>query len=96
MKKYMLLGVGYEPITPEIQQAWGAWFGSLSDRIIDGGNPFGNAREVRPDGVTELPLDKNAITGYTIISAENMEEAVAVAQSAPLITSMIVLEANSM
>ena len=37
MKKYLLLHYGFEKPTPEIMEAWGAWFGSVADKTIDQG-----------------------------------------------------------
>lgn len=96
MKKYVFLSCGFEQPTPAIQEAWGNWFASISDKIVDGGNPFGSGREITRDGVKELPRDLGAITGYCIINAENMDEAVKIAQTCPIITSLRVYEAASM
>ena len=96
MKKFIFLHVGYETPTKEIGEAWMKWFDSIKSHIVDSGNPFGPGREVTPTGVKELPHDKEATTGYTIINAESMDEAVKIAQSCPMITSMRVYEAMSM
>jgi len=76
--------------------AWMKWFGSIKDHIVDGGSPFGPGMEVTSAGVKQLPHDRGAIAGYTIINAKNMEEAVKIAKSCPIITSMRVYEAMTM
>ncbi len=96
MKKFILMSVGFETPTPEVQQAWGKWFASIEDRIVDSGNVFSAAKEVTKNGVNELPRGLDAITGYTVINAENIDEAVKVAQTSPIITAMRVYEAASM
>ncbi len=96
MKKFIFLHVGYETPTKEIIDAWMKWFGEIKDHVVDSGNPFGPGKEVTKAGVKDLPHDKNAITGYTIIKTDSMEEAVKIAQSCPMITSMRVYEAMSM
>jgi hypothetical protein len=96
MKKFVFLSVGYETPTQEIQDAWMKWFGEIKEHLVDGGSPLGAGKEVTPNGVKELAHDKGAITGYTIINAENMEEAVKIAQRCPVITGMRVYEAMSM
>lgn len=96
MKKFVFLAVGYETPTKEIQDAWMQWFGLIKDHIVDGGNPFGPGMEITSGGVKQLPHDKEAITGYTIINAESMEEAVKLAESCPIITGIRVYEAMSM
>ena len=96
MKKFVLLSVGYENPTQEIVDAWMKWFAAIQDSIVDGGNPFGAGMEVTSTEVIQLPHDKEAITGYTIINAESMDEAVKIAQSCPSITAMRVYEAMAM
>ena len=96
MKKFVFLHVGYETPTKEIIDAWMKWFGSIKDHIVDSGNPFGPGREITKIGTKQLPHDKEAITGYTIINAESMDEAEKIAKSCPMITSMRVYEAMSM
>ena len=96
MKKFMFLSVGFVTPTPEIEDAWGKWFESIGDKIVDGGSPFGAAREITRDGSKELPLGLDSITGYVIINAENLDEAEKIAKTCPIITGMRVYEAMSM
>ena len=98
MKKFVLLSVGFDTPTKEIEDAWMKWFGDIKDYIVDSGNPFGPGKEITASGVKELNHDKGSITGYTIINAESMDEAEKIAQACPLmtITSMRVYEAMSM
>lgn len=96
MKKFVFLAVGYETPSKEIMDSWMKWFGEIKEHIVDSGNPFGPGKEITSNGVTELPHDKEAITGYTIINAESMDEAVKIAEGCPIITSMRVYEAMSM
>lgn len=96
MKKFVFLSYGYETPTPEIKKAWGKWFESIGDKIVDGGSPLGSGREITHDGTNDLPLGLDSLTGYTIINAENIDEAVKIAEACPIITSMRVYEAMSM
>lgn len=96
MKRFILVSVGFEKPTKEIIDAWMNWFESIKVHVVDSGNPFRQVREVTKDRVKELPHDKNAITGYIIINAKDMDEAVTIAKSCPMITSMRVYEAMSM
>ncbi|MDQ7027604.1 MAG: YciI family protein [Anaerolineae bacterium] len=96
MKKFVFLYCGFEPPTPEIQEAWGKWFASIGSKMIDSGNALGSGKEITHDGIKDLPLDKNATTGYSIINAESLDEAVKIAQDCPIITSIRVYEAMSM
>jgi hypothetical protein len=59
-------------------EAWGAWFGSLGDAVVDMGNPFGASQNVGGNGGA-------ALTGYSIVSAGSLDDAVAKAQTCPVI-----------
>ena len=78
MKKFVLLTIGFTPPTPEIMEGWMQWFKSIEDRIVE---QIGlrNGIEVTEKGITELPMDKDAITGYLVINAENIDEATKIA-----------------
>lgn len=91
MKKFCLLHFGFETPTPEIMQAWGAWFESIAERTVDQGG-FGAAREISSDGTRDLPWGMDSITGYNIIEAESLDEAVDIAQGNPFIASIRVYE----
>ncbi|TFH34573.1 MAG: hypothetical protein E4G99_09210 [Anaerolineales bacterium] len=96
MKKYMILHVGYETPTPEIMGAWGKWFESIADKTVDPGSPLGPGKEISHSGTKEMPHDKAAITGYVVINADSMDDAVRIAKTCPIITSVRVYEAMSM
>jgi hypothetical protein len=94
MKTFVLLTIGFTPPTPAIMDAWTQWFQSIADKIVDQ-TGLRNGKEVTPQGITDLPMDHNAITGYVVIHAENSNEAVEIAQSCPMITSTRVYEVLS-
>ncbi len=96
MKKFVFLHFGYETPTKEIQEAWMKWFASVGDKFVDSGSPLGHGREITSAGTTELKLDREAITGYSIINAESMEEAEKIAKECPSITSIRVYQAGAM
>ncbi len=91
MKKFALLHIGFEKPTPEIMQAWGAWFASIKEQTVDMGGLM-NGREITKDGTKELAFDLEAITGFNIVEAENMEAAEKMAQSCPFISGIRVYE----
>ena len=96
MKKFVLIHIGYETPTKDIVDAWMGWFKRHADKFTDSGNPFGAGKEVTKSGVRDLPHDISSISGYTIIKAVDMNEALNVAKDCPLIHSMHVYEAMSM
>ena len=91
MKKFVLLTIGFTKPTPEIMEPWMKWFKSIEDRIVEQVG-LRNGKEVTDDGVSDLKMDKYAITGYLVINAESMEEAVEIAQTGPMISSTKVYE----
>jgi hypothetical protein len=96
MKKFVLLHYGFETPTLEIMDAWNKWFASIGDKTVDPGSPLGPGKEISRSGIKELPLGLESLTGYTVINAENMDEAEKIAKSCPMITSIRVYEAMSM
>ena len=92
MKRFMLLHYGFETPTQEIQDAWGKWFASVADKMVDSGSPFSKGREISSGGTKELPLGMESLTGYTIIGARNMDEAEQIAKGCPMIRFVRVYE----
>jgi hypothetical protein len=95
MKKFVLLHYGFEKPTPEIMAAWGKWFQSMKVNIIDMGGHFSGGREISKAGTKDLPLGSESITGFTIVSADSLDDAEKMAQSNPYISSIRVYEVMS-
>jgi hypothetical protein len=91
MATYVLAYSGGEGManTPEAQAAamaaWGAWFGSMGASVVDGGNPFGPASTVTGGKVTAGGASK--LTGYSVITADGLDAAVALAKGCPVLAS---------
>jgi hypothetical protein len=82
MGKYVLVYKGGSiPQSEEEQQrvmaAWTAWFGTLGDAVVDIGTPFGASSAVNGGSTSGL-------TGYSIISADSLDDAVAKAKGCPI------------
>jgi hypothetical protein len=81
---------GGVPATEEERQqamaAWGAWFGGLGNAVVDTGNPFGDSRSLASDG-SDSNGNGSGLSGYTILSAGDMDEAVGQARGCPLLQS---------
>ena len=91
MSQFMLVHVGFEQPTPEIMTAWKEWFESVAQKTVGHGGLM-HGRKVNDEGVHTLDMDRDALTGYSIIEAENLDEAVTIAQSNPYITAVNVYE----
>lgn len=100
MKKFVLLHYGFVSPTEEIGKAWMKWFKEIGPHIVDSGNPFGYGREITKNGkMKELKVKEEgleAITGYTIINAENWTKAEKLAKTCPSISGIRIYEADSM
>jgi hypothetical protein len=65
-------------------EEWGKWFSELGDKIVDAGNPFGeDGQAVSKDGV--MAVKDMPATGYSIVSADSMDEATELAKGCPLV-----------
>lgn len=65
---------------PETFAAWEAWFKELGSALVDLGNPVLGDRDTAGEAGKVLPLG-----GYTIIEAENVEDAARLASSCPIV-----------
>lgn len=91
MKRFLLLHIGFEAPTPEVMNAWRAWFEEVADAAVEHVG-LGAAREVTRAGTTDLGMGLDAVTGYSIVEAASMDEAERIARSNPFITSVRVYE----
>lgn len=89
MAKFVLIysGGGGMSASPEerekIMGEWGAWYGKMGANIADGGAPFGQAKNVTADGVGDGALGDTPATGYTIITADDIDGATAACDGHP-------------
>ncbi len=95
MKKFIILQTGYETPTDDVMEAYGKWFESIQDKIVDM-STLGKGREITKSGTNKLSMDLESTTGFLIINAEDIDEAVEIAESSPIITNVRVYEAMSM
>jgi hypothetical protein len=89
MAKYVLVFHGAQRPQAESELAriissWNQWLGSLGRAVVDGGGPFSQARYVTASEATE-PAQHEHPSGYSILEATSMDEAVAMAQSCPVL-----------
>jgi YCII-related domain len=66
-------------------QAWGEWFGALGEAVVDFGGPFAGSATVGSGGVEEGGA--SLLTGYSIVTADSLEAAIALAQGSPVLST---------
>lgn len=94
VKRFVFLTYGFDTPTPEIMAAWGKWFASIKNNIVEMGR-LADGREISRAGTAVLPLGAEAITGFVIVEANGIDEAQRMAEGNPYITSIRVYEAIS-
>jgi hypothetical protein len=67
----------------KVMAAWTAWFGTLGDALVDGGNPISNSKAISPDG--SVMDATSAPSGYSILKADSLDAAVALAKGCPVL-----------
>lgn len=72
------------PPSPEQMEAvmaqWGAWAGKVGDGLVDFGTPLAGGVRVTADGTSPSTRD---VAGYSIIEAEDIDAAIALARDHP-------------
>ncbi len=91
MSNFLLLYTGggmpeTEAEQAEVLKAWESWLGSLGAAVVDAGNPTSPAaKHIMSDGSVGEGPEGTMVTGYSIISADSLDEAVSKAKSCPII-----------
>ena len=77
---------GKKPDTPEagaaMMKKWEDWMSGLGDSLINPGNPVGMSKTVSADGVADNG-GPDPLSGFSIVRADTIEEAVKMAQGSP-------------
>ncbi len=80
---------GHAPSTKEEGQqamaAWGQWFESMGADVVDGGNPVGASTTVIHDGSVVGNGGANPTTGYSVVNARDLNDAIAKAKGCPIL-----------
>lgn len=71
----------------KVMDAWGRWFGSMGSDVIDGGNPVGKSTTVRSNGSVAEDGGANPASGYSLIEAATLQDAIAKAKSCPILAA---------
>jgi len=96
MAKYLLaFKGGHMPESPDAQaqvmKAWEGWFTSIGAAVADPGNPSSISRTIAANGSVG-PQGPASLSGYTILSADSLDAAVALAGSCPVLAGGAAIE----
>lgn len=92
MSKYLFVyHGGSHPETKEetaaIMEAWGQWFGAMGTAVVDGGNPVGKSSTVQSDGSVDNNGGANPVSGYSLIEAPDLDDALSKAKGCPILAA---------
>ena len=80
---------GSAPSSPEegekIMAAWGAWMGLIGEKLVDGGNPFGQSQTVNSDGSVASDGGSNPASGYSLVDVADANAAAEIAKTCPIL-----------
>lgn len=91
MAKYLLLYSGggmpeTEAETAAVMKAWTDWYTQLGSAVADPGNPFTPmAKTIASNGAVRDGAVGVMATGYTILQAASLDEAVMLAKGCPVL-----------
>ncbi len=90
---------GRKPESPEEgakhMAKWKAWIGGLGKAAVNPGTPLGKSRIVSSDGVSD-DGGPDPMSGFSVVSADNMEAALEMAKGCPTLDLVGTLEVAEM
>jgi hypothetical protein len=63
--------------------AWSSWMEGLGDRVIDSGGPLKPSKTLATGDQLVADTGHSEVTGYTIITADSLEDALTIARACP-------------
>ena len=66
---------------------WSAWFGKLGPAVVDPGNPISQSKSISSDGSVHDGAVGTPASGYSILKADSLNQAVDLAKSCPVLKS---------
>ena len=67
-----------------VMLAWNEWLEATGEAMLDLGSPVGATMSVSSDGSVG-PAPADAVSGYSIVEADDMDEALAIAKGCPVL-----------
>ena len=83
-----ILGFHGSPVTSPADlegsmEQWIAWYKGMGAAVADMGNPAGPSKTIGSNGKVTA-TNGNALTGYSILEAKNLDDAIALAKGCPI------------
>ena len=92
MAEYLIAYVGEKQMSKEEgakqMQKWRVWIGSLGDAVVNPGTPLAQNKVVSADGSIEDAGEEDRITGISIVKADDLDAALAIARGCPYLGVM--------
>jgi len=70
-----------------VMDAWGQWMGGMGAALVDGGNPVGQSHTVSAKGDVVDNGGANPVSGYSLVEAASLQDALAHAKGCPILAS---------
>ncbi len=100
MAQYIITYLGGDmPSNPEEGQKHFAkyreWLTGMGDAVVSPANPFKDTNTIKPDG-SVTPGSTSAMSGFTVIKADSMDDALKAAKSCPFLEIGGILEVSEL
>lgn len=100
MSKFVMVYLGGKPPASEAEDQkhfaeYMEWIKSMGEKAVSPMNPFKNTQSVSPEGVVSSGSNSK-MSGYTIIQANSMDEALELAKSCPFLKINGTLEVSEL
>jgi len=66
-------------------QAWTTWLDGLGEAVVDGGHPVGKSKTMHPGGRVTNDGGLSATSGYSMIKARDIDDAMSRTKGCPLL-----------
>ena len=89
MPEFVITYIGGNPPATEEEgmqhmSKYRAWLSSLGEAAVSPANPLGNTHTVNSDG-TVTEGSKSSMSGYTIVAADSLDDAISIAKDCPFL-----------
>ena len=71
----------------KVMAAWGTWMEQVGSAMVDMGAPTGQSATIAADGSSTAGGGANPVTGYSLITADNLDAAIELAKGCPILLS---------